>query len=318
MNDLWNELGLAELITAERILVFVRALIVLAVGWLLSRLVSGTVERAFARRIDAQGTMLLRRLVFYSLFGLVVAAALNQLGFQLGVLLGAAGVLTVAIGFASQTSASNLISGLFLIAERAFVVGDVVKIEDLTGEVLSIDLLSVKIRTFDNLYVRVPNESIIKNRVTNMTFFPLRRVDLSISVAYREDLSHVRKVLLRVAEENPLAMEDPAPLIAFQQFGPSSIDLLFSVWGRDRNHLSLTNSLAEEIKREFEEEGIEIPFPHVSVYAGSRTGPFPVQSDAIVRTAPPSAPEVERARAPRDPIRVDPLSAGEPPRKEGS
>jgi small-conductance mechanosensitive channel len=317
VNGIWNDLGLSELVTAERILVFARALIVLLVGWLLARLVSRATERAFSRKIGAQETMLLRRLVFYTLFGLVVAAALNQLGFQLGVLLGAAGVLTVAIGFASQTSASNLISGLFLIAERAFVVGDVVKIEDLTGEVLSIDLLSVKIRTFDNLYVRVPNESIIKNRVTNLTFFPLRRVDMRISVAYKEDLARVRKVLLRVVEENPLAMEDPAPLIAFQQFGSSSIDLLFCVWGRDRNVLALTNSLAEGIKREFEEEGIEMPFPHVSVYAGSRTGPFPVQNESVDRIPRPVPPEGERLPVTREPERVDPLSAGEPPRKEG-
>ena len=183
------------------------------------------------------------------------------------------------------------------------------------GEVLSIDLLSVKIRTFDNLYVRVPNESIIKNRVTNLTFFPLRRVDLRIGVAYKEDLAHVRKVLLRVAEENPLAMEDPAPLVVFKEFGASSIDLLFCVWGRDRNLLALTNSLAEGIKREFEEEGIEIPFPHVSVYAGSRTDPFPIQSASAERVPRPS-PEGERTRTPTEPERVDPLSAGEPPRRE--
>lgn len=316
MNGIWNDLGLTDLVTAERILVIARALIVLAAGWLLARFVSRALERTFARKIGAQENMLLRRLVFYTLLGLVVAAALNQLGFQLGVLLGAAGVLTVAIGFASQTSASNLISGLFLIAERAFVVGDVVKIEDLTGEVLSIDLLSVKIRTFDNLYVRVPNESIIKNRVTNLTYFPLRRVDMRIGVAYKEDLAHVRKVLLRVAEENPLAMEDPAPLVVFKEFGSSSIDLMFSVWGRNRNMLALTNSLAEGIKREFEEEGIEMPFPHVSVYAGSQTGPFPIQTRSTERVERPAPPEGERIRTLAEPEPVDPLSAGEPPHKD--
>jgi hypothetical protein len=92
----------------------------------------------------------------------VVAGALHQAGLKLGVLPGAAGILTVAIGFASQTSASNLISGLFVIAERPFVVGDIIRVAETTGEVLSVDLLSVKIRTFDNLYVRIPNEGIIR------------------------------------------------------------------------------------------------------------------------------------------------------------
>ncbi|MEZ4655283.1 MAG: mechanosensitive ion channel family protein [Candidatus Eisenbacteria bacterium] len=315
MGDFWHHLGLAELMTAERILVFARAAIILGSGWILARLVSRATERAFSRKMSPQETMLLRRLIFYTLFGLVLAAALHQLGFKLGVLLGAAGVLTVAIGFASQTSASNLISGLFLVAERPFVVGDVVKIEDVTGEVLSVDLLSVKLRTFDNLYIRVPNESVIKNRVTNLTFFPLRRVDLIVSVAYRENLAHVQDVLMKIADENPLAMEDPAPLIIFQQFGASSIDLQFSVWGRRQNYLALKNSIAEDVKRTFDAEDIEIPFPHVSVYAGSRTSPFPVQTEVRERRLDTSHGETER-RSPREPAKVDPLSAGEPPHHE--
>ena len=82
----------------------------------------------------------------------------------------AAGLLTVALGFAAQTSASNLISGLFLLGERPFVVGDVIRLASgITGEVVGIDLLSVKIRTFDNLLVRVPNETLLKSELTNLT-----------------------------------------------------------------------------------------------------------------------------------------------------
>ncbi|RXM22074.1 mechanosensitive ion channel, partial [Citrobacter sp. AAK_AS5] len=90
---------------------------------------------------------------------------------------------------------SNLISGLFLVMERPFVVGDVITVDDVTGEVLTIDMLSTKLRTFDNLYVRMPNETIIKSRVTNLTHFPIRRIDLRLGVAYREDLARVRAVL---------------------------------------------------------------------------------------------------------------------------
>ena len=89
------------------------------------------------------GQILLKRAIFYGIMILMSMSALRELGFDLSVILGAAGILSVAIGFASQTSASNLISGLFLMMERPFSIGDVIRVEQTTGEVISIDLLSV-------------------------------------------------------------------------------------------------------------------------------------------------------------------------------
>jgi len=170
-----------------------------------------------------------------------------------------------------------LISGLFLIAERPFAIGDIIKVGDRTGEVLSIDLLSVKMRTFDNLYVRLPNESMIKSEVINLTKFPIRRIDLQIGVAYKENIAKVRDVLFRVADKNPLCLEEPIPLFIFQGFGDSSLNIQFSVWVKRENYLNLRNSIQEEIKVAFDEEDIEIPFPHRTIYAGSVTEPFPVR-----------------------------------------
>ncbi|MDN3516239.1 mechanosensitive ion channel family protein [Aquisalimonas lutea] len=258
-----------------------RALIILGVGMLLARVVSRAAGRVLALRLDLHQTTILRRVIFYVIVGLAIASALHQLGFRLGVLLGAAGILTVAIGFASQTSASNLISGLFLIAERPFQIGDFIQVaNEATGEVLSIDLLSVKMRTRDNLFVRVPNETLVKAQVTNYSRFPIRRYDLMLGVAYREDLDRVREALEAAADANPLCLEEPRPQIFFQGFGASSVDLQFSVWALRENFLDLRNSLPLEVKKEFDARGIEIPFPHLSLYAGSGTGPFPVTRGA--------------------------------------
>ena len=99
---------------------------------------------------------------------------------DLTALLGAAGIAGLTIGVASKNSVGNIISGIFLISEKSFQVGDVVKIKDKTGIVYSIDLLSIKLRTFDNLYVRIPNENIINSDVTTVTRFPIRRMDINI------------------------------------------------------------------------------------------------------------------------------------------
>lgn len=130
-----------------------------------------------------------------------------------------------------------------------------------TGEILSIDLLSIKLRTFDNLFVRIPNESLIKTEVTNLTRFPIRRLDLKIGVAYKENISQVRHVLLQVAEQNPLSLDEPVPVFQFLSFAESSLDLQFSVWTKKENYRELRTCLLEEIKLAFDKHNIDLPFP---------------------------------------------------------
>lgn len=261
---------------SETAAMVLRAVILLALGVVLASLASRLVNRLASRRFSVHHLQLSRRLVYYGVLALFVASALRELGFSLAVLMGAAGVLTVAIGFASQTSASNLISGLFLIGERPFEVGDIIRVETTTGEVLSIDALSVKLRTFDNLFVRIPNETLIKTEVTTLTRFPIRRLDLSLGVAYKEDIDRVRDVLFEVADANPMCLDEPPPLFIFLGFGDSALSIQFSVWAKRENFLPLRNTITAEIKAAFDAAQIEIPFPHRSLYAGEATKPFPV------------------------------------------
>nr|WP_320167085.1 mechanosensitive ion channel family protein [uncultured Methylophaga sp.] len=258
------------------------ALIYFIVGLILAKMASRAVRQWSKNRFDTHQQLLMARVASYLILLVFVVMGLNAIGFNLGVLIGAAGVLSVAIGFASQTSASNIISGLFLVAERPFSVGDLIKVGETTGEVLSIDLLSVKLRTFDNLFVRIPNETLIKSEVTTLTRFPIRRIDLSIAVALKEDIKAVRKVLEKVAEANPLCLDEPKPKFVFLGFGDSSLNMQFSVWVKRESFIELKNSIHEEIKEAFDAESIEIPFPHRSLYTGSVTEPFPIRlvSDA--------------------------------------
>jgi small-conductance mechanosensitive channel len=209
--------------------------------------------------------MLLARIASYTVLTLFAISAMRQFGFDFTVLLGAAGIVTVAVGFASQTSASNLISGLFLILERAVQPGDVVTVGGRTGEVISVDLLSTKLRTFDNLLVRIPNETMVKSEIVSLNRFPIRRVDLTIGVAYHSDLGLVQKTLMDVALRNPLCLDEPAPLLIANGFGDNSIDYLLAAWAESSNWLKLRNSLTKEVKEAFDAAGIEIPFPQRSL-----------------------------------------------------
>ncbi len=266
-----------DFITSTRLLAILHALVLLAMGYLTARISSVSVLKLLHKEVSVHGRQIIKRFVFVLVFLLFGVSALKQLGIDLSLVLGAAGILTVALGFASQTSASNLISGLFLMIERPFSIGDVIRIEDNTGEVISVDLLSVKLRTFDNLFVRIPNESMIKTPFTTLTKFPIRRADLKLGIAYKEDVERVRNLLTSLAANNPLCLDEPAPLFILVGFGDSSVDIQFSVWAQRENFLALKNSLYEEIKTAFDREGIEIPFPHISVYSGSATSAMPIE-----------------------------------------
>lgn len=253
--------SISNLLSHEYLPKLVHVVVVLLLGYVLGKSLSYVAVFIARKYTGVQGVMIARRVSFWLVMGAAIASAMSQMGFEIGVLLGAAGILTVALGFASQTSASNLISGLFLIGERPFVVGDIIKVGNTTGEVLSIDLLSVKLRTYDNLFVRVPNESLIKSEITNLTRFPLRRMDLMLSVSRKHDAAQVREVLMAVAEQNPRCLNEPPPLFIFLGFGESSMDIQFSVWTLREHFLAVKNEVFEAIKRAFDEHGIEIPYP---------------------------------------------------------
>lgn len=265
-----------------------RALVMLLFGVPLV-LVAGRAARAWmTSRMHAQAGLVTGKLVLYGGLTIVAVSTLRELGFSLTPLLGAAGVLGIALGFASQTSVSNVISGLFLIAERPFVVEDLIEVGGVTGRVVSIGTLSVQLRTFDNRMVRIPNEILVKSQMINITRFPVRRVDVRVGVAYKEDPARVRAILLDIAAQNPTCLMEPAPVVVFEGFGESSLNFLFGAWATQANFLELKNSIQEDLKARFDAEGIEIPFPHRTLYVGSETDPFPVR---MVGEAP-DRPEV--------------------------
>jgi small-conductance mechanosensitive channel len=177
-------------------------------------------------------------------------------------LLGAAGIVGIAVGFASQTSVSNIISGLFLISEKPFAMGDVIKIGGTTGIIQSIDLLSIKIRTFDNLFVRIPNEKILSSEVTNITRFPIRRLDVVFQVDYGQDLGRVHDILAEIARANPWCLDEPEPVIVLSEFKDSGIEVLLGLWFSKSDFLQLKNSIMQDVCRRFADEEVRFAHPN--------------------------------------------------------
>lgn len=287
--------GIFGSINADRLTELLVALMLSLIGFLIARFVSNTFIRTIGSRFNAHQQLVWRRGIFYFIFLIFVMASLKEAGFKLSVFLGAAGILTVALGFASQTSASNLISGMFLIGEGSFEIGDTIQItlirgNSIEGEVISIDLLSVKLLTQDNVYVRLPNEQLIRAPVHNLSKFPIRRIPITLAINFHEDIIKVREVLLDVAQKYPLVLADPKPAVTVTAFRESSIELLFAVWCQQENFLKVRDEMQERIRNGFLENQIEIPVPKMGFVDHPLSRP--VQPDDVDRYA--NAQEIKR------------------------
>nr|WP_246434048.1 mechanosensitive ion channel family protein [Spirochaeta isovalerica] len=214
--------------------------------------------------------MLVAKFINWTGFIIVTLIVLSELGIELTALLGAAGILGLALGVASQKSLGNIISGLFLVAEKSFEIGDIIRVGDKTGVVHSIETLAIMLKTFDNLLIRIPNETLISAEMTNITRFPIRRQDFNISISYKDDIKTAMDILKKASEENPLCLDEPKPLILVKDFEDSGISLLLGVWFEKSNYLDVKNSMAMDIKRRFDEAGITIPYPHLTLYYGDK------------------------------------------------
>lgn len=271
MNFDWSKYFNAE--TIEKLL---RIGIILVVGIIIITILSAVMNKLLPAKMSQQRQMLIKRFVRYTAIVILFLIIISELKINLTAIFGAAGVIGIVIGVASQTSIGNIVSGFFLVSEKPFEIGDLIRIGDKSGTVYSIDLLSIKIKTLDNLLLRIPNQTVISTEVINVTKFPIRRMDIDLSVAYKEDLGKVLEVIKNIVKRNPLCLDEPEPLITFKAFGDHGIHILLGVWFEKANFLKVKNSLFIEIKSTFDAEGIEIPFQNVRIYAGESTNPFPL------------------------------------------
>lgn len=265
---------LLQSIHTDRIHEIIIAILFAIIGFFIARLVSNTFTATIGKRLNQHQNLIWKKGIFYFIFILFLVTSLREAGFKLSVFLGAAGILTVALGFASQTSASNLISGLFLIGEGSFEVGDTIRLtlirgHTIEGEIVSIDLLSVKLLTLDNIYIRVPNEQLIKAPVYNLTRFPIRRIPITLFINQHENIEKVRKVLIETADSYSLVLDEPRPNMTITAFRESSIEVSFTVWTQQQYFIKVQDEIQEYVHNSFIKHGIDIPTPKVTLISNA-------------------------------------------------
>lgn len=240
----------------------VRIALLVLLGIPLLRMLKKYFSQMCSQRFSVHSGMLLGRVIFYSGLLFIMITILHECGFNVSALLGVAGVFGFAIGFASQTSISNIISGFFLVLERPFSIGDMIKSNDIVGVVESIDLLSLNIRTSDNKLIRLPNELVLKNSLTNLTYYPYRRIDLLLSFPYVVDVERAKSMIYHVIQENNYCLQNPGPNVTIQKIESHNYDteirvfVMVRVWVLKEQFLIAAGALIEQLKYEFDNKYI--------------------------------------------------------------
>ena len=252
-------------ITWENIFKLIGSLLILFVIWLIFRLIAKAIRRVPETKLPAQRAAIIVKFLRYICYVVLVLYVLGLFGINLKAIWGAAGIAGVAIGFAAQTSVSNLISGLFVLTEGSIHVGDTIIVGDVTGIVDEVKLLSVRVHTFDNQMVRIPNSTIIGSNLTNNSYHNKRRLTLKVGVDYSTDMRKALETLQKAPSLCPTVLSDPAPAVWFDGFDASSINLVVAVWFKPVDFLQTKNDLYVAMKQVLDEAGISIPFNQLDV-----------------------------------------------------
>lgn len=241
-------------------------LLILIVGLRLSKWVVKLVAKGHAfQKIDASAQSFIKSFVKVVLYALVIASACITWGVPSTSFMTIFASAGVAIGLALQGALSNFAGGLMILFFKPFKVGDFIESAGASGTVKDITIIYTTLMTVDNKTVTVPNGTLTNSVVTNCSTASIRRVDLTVSADYDNDIELVKKVLMDVATSHEKVLQDPAPFVRLSAHGASSLDYTFRVWCKSADYWDVHFDMLENIKMAFDENNISIPYTQVQI-----------------------------------------------------
>lgn len=249
----------------------VKILIALAIFLIGKRIARGITNLATKtmkkQEVDVELIGFFNSLLYWALFAIVVIAALGQVGIQTASFVAILGAAGLAVGLALQGSLSNFAAGVLIILLRPFRVGEFVEMAGTSGTVNNIRIFTTELRTPDNKAVTIPNARVLESNITNFSSTGTRRVDMVFGIGYGDDIDQARDVLNKVIEADKRILTEPAPTVAVNQLADSSVNFIVRPWVASDDYWGVYNDLTESIKKEFDKQGISIPFPQREVHS---------------------------------------------------
>ncbi len=247
------------------------AIIVLLIGLFVIKHVMKLVDKGLEKsKLDDTLKPFLSSIIGILLKIFLFIIVVGIVGIETGSIIAVIGAATFAIALAFQGTLANLASGIILIIMKPLRVGDFIEVSGQIGTVKAVEFFSTKLITLDNKVVFIPNTTVLNSDLTNYSMMDTRRVDQVYGVDYDSDIDTVKRVLREEIEAIPEALSTPEPFVALAEHADSSINFVIRVWTNSADYWTVHFALLENIKKRFDKENINIPYPVIDLRNGDK------------------------------------------------
>lgn len=255
-----------ELLTVYGLRVIAAIVIFIAGRWVALG-VSKLIKRIMLRgKVDETLVSFVWHLSYVALLAFVVIAALNQLGIQTASFIAVMGAAGLAIGLALQGSLGNFAAGVLMIIFKPFKVGDFIEGGGVAGTVEHIEIFTTQLKTPDNKTIIIPNAKLTGDNITNFNVKGTRRVDFLFGIGYGDDIDKARRIIKEIIDQDERVMKEPEPVIVVSDLADSSVNLTVRAWTSAADYWSFYFDTIENVKKQFDAQGVSIPFPQRDVH----------------------------------------------------
>ena len=244
----------------------IRAVLILAVGLFLVKLVTKLVGKALLRsKLEKAAHSMIIGVVRVLLYVLLLINVASALGIDVTGVVALASVLTLAVSLALQNMLANVIGGFTLLSTHPFRAGDFVEIAGQSGTVQEINMSYTTLLTPDNKQISIPNSAVVAAQIVNYTSAGTRRVEISVSASYDAPVQRVLDALVQAGTADNVLL-DPAPSAVITGYGDSAIGYCLRVWVKAEDYWDVYYALQQRVKEVFDQQEIEMTYPHLNVH----------------------------------------------------
>ena len=264
LQDMWEKFLASLVAFLPRLL---SAGLILLIAFFATRLLTRPINALLKRtRLDAVAVKYLHRCNKIIIWALALIMAFDKLGFPVSSLLAVLAAVGAAVALAIKDNLSNLASGIVLLFTKPFKAGDYIEVDGAAGTIREIELVHTYLDTIGNTRIAIPNSKMMNANITNYSAYETRRNDLVFSISYGDDLLKAKALLQELADQHPMILKDPPPVVYVKEHASSSVQLLLRFWCRNSEYWDLQFDLMEQVKLLFDKNGVSIPFNQLDVH----------------------------------------------------
>ena len=264
-STLWKEWDLVNKFF-DKLPTIIIAVVIIIIGIWLSKLIAKLATKAMkSQNVDPTVYKFISRMISAFVKLIFILTALSMF-IKITSILAAFSAVGVAVGLGLQDSVAQCASGIQILLNHPFKNGDFIEVGGLAGNISEIRFMNTIITTVDNKRIIIPNSDLTKNRIVNYSAEKERRVDLTFSIGYNDDITKAKSVILETATQNSAVLQDPAPAVYVNSHGASSVELTVRLWCLNADYWNVYFAMQESVKLAFDKNKINIPYEQLDVH----------------------------------------------------